>query len=205
VTAEVIEAGAPAARRRGAGNASRAAAFSPGSGCRSASPSFYLGLMILLPLSTVFLKTAVAHLECLLGRRQRPRALAAYRLSLGASFLAAAINAVFGLLVRLGARALPLPGRRLVDALVDLPFALRRRSPASPSPPSTRRTAGSAAGWCRWGSRSPTPASAWWCAHLHRPAVRGAHRAAGARRPRPGSGGGRRQPRRQPPADPSGG
>src|SRR5262245_37637704 len=53
-----------------------------------------------------------------------PRALAAYRLSFGAAFAAAALNAVFGLLVAWVLVRYPFPGRRLIDALVDLPFAL---------------------------------------------------------------------------------
>ena len=53
-----------------------------------------------------------------------PRALAAYRLTIGASAAAAAINMVFGVLVAWVLVRYPFPGRRVVDALVDLPFAL---------------------------------------------------------------------------------
>ncbi len=96
----------------------------PGFGLSLGFTLFYLGLMILLPLSTVFLKTASLPWSVFWADVSGPRALAAYRLSLGASFLAAAINAVFGLLVAWVLERYRFPGRRLVDALVALPFAL---------------------------------------------------------------------------------
>ncbi len=96
----------------------------PGFGLSLGFTLLYLGLMILLPLSTVFLKTASLPWSVFWADVSGPRALAAYRLSLGASFLAASINAVFGLLVAWVLERYRFPGRRLVDALVDLPFAL---------------------------------------------------------------------------------
>jgi sulfate transport system permease protein len=96
----------------------------PGFGLSLGFTLFYLGLMILLPLSTVFLKTASLTWSVFWADVSGPRALAAYTLSLGASFLAAAINAVFGLLVAWVLERYRFPGRRLIDALVDLPFAL---------------------------------------------------------------------------------
>jgi sulfate transport system permease protein len=80
--------------------------------------------MILIPLSTVFLKSATLPWGVFWADVSGPRALAAYRLSLGAAFFAASLNALFGLLVAWVLERYTFPGRRLVDALVDLPFAL---------------------------------------------------------------------------------
>ncbi len=96
----------------------------PGFGLSTGVTIFWLGLVVLLPLSTLGLKTAG------LGPAQfwhvvtGPRALASYRLSFGASLGAAAINAVFGFLVAWVLVRYRFPGKALVDALVDLPFAL---------------------------------------------------------------------------------
>ena len=84
----------------------------------------YLGLIILIPLSTVLLKTAGMTWSAFWGTVTAPRTLAAFRLSIGAAAVAAAINAVFGLLVAWVLERYDFPARRLVDALVDLPFAL---------------------------------------------------------------------------------
>lgn len=84
----------------------------------------YLGLIILIPLSTVFLKTAGMTWSAFWGTVTAPRTLAAFRLSICAAAVAAALNAVFGLLVAWVLERYSFPGRRLVDALVDLPFAL---------------------------------------------------------------------------------
>jgi sulfate/thiosulfate transport system permease protein len=96
----------------------------PGFGLSLGFTLLYLGLMILIPLSTVFLKTAGLTWGSFWSTVTGPRALAAYRLSLGAAFIAAAINLVFGVLVAWVLERYRFPGRRLVDALVDLPFAL---------------------------------------------------------------------------------
>jgi sulfate transport system permease protein len=96
----------------------------PGFGLSLGFTLLYLGLMILIPLSTVFLKTTTMTWSAFWATISGPRALAAYRLSLGASFAAAAINLVFGLLVAWVLERYTFPGRRLIDALVDLPFAL---------------------------------------------------------------------------------
>src|SRR4051794_39601947 len=84
----------------------------------------YLGLLVLLPLAMLFLRTASLSWEQLWAIVTAPRVLASYRLSFGAALLAAGINAVFGLLVAWVLVRYPFPGRRLVDAMVDLPFAL---------------------------------------------------------------------------------
>jgi sulfate/thiosulfate transport system permease protein len=85
---------------------------------------FYLCLMVLIPLSTVFLKTATMSWPRFVGIVTDPEAVAAYRLSFGASAIAAVVNAVFGLIVAWVLSRYRFPGRRIVDGLVDLPFAL---------------------------------------------------------------------------------
>ena len=84
----------------------------------------WLGLLVLVPLAGLFLKSATMGLDEFVAAVASPRALAAYRLSFGASFAAASINAVFGLIVAWVLVRYRFPGHALVDALVDLPFAL---------------------------------------------------------------------------------
>jgi sulfate transport system permease protein len=85
---------------------------------------FHLCLVVLIPLSTVFLKTATMTWPRFLATVSDPRAIAAYRLSFGAAAAAAVINAVVGLIVAWVLARYRFPGRRIVDGLVDLPFAL---------------------------------------------------------------------------------
>ncbi|MDE3066028.1 MAG: sulfate ABC transporter permease subunit CysT [Verrucomicrobiota bacterium] len=85
---------------------------------------FYLGLIVLIPLVAVFAKTGALTWERFWHAAASPVALGAYRLSFGVSFLAALVNAVFGLLVAWVLVRYRFWGRRLMDALVDLPFAL---------------------------------------------------------------------------------
>jgi sulfate transport system permease protein len=96
----------------------------PGFGLTLGFTLAYLSLLVLLPLAGLFLKSASLGVESFLAAVSSPRALAAYRLSFGAAFAAAAVNAVFGLLVAWVLVRYRFPGRRLFDALVDLPFAL---------------------------------------------------------------------------------
>jgi len=84
----------------------------------------YLSLVVLIPLASTFLKTATLDGARFLAIVTAPRVLAAYRLTFGAAALAALINLVFGLLVAWVLVRYPFPGRRIVDAVVDLPFAL---------------------------------------------------------------------------------
>ncbi|MGA2853174.1 MAG: sulfate ABC transporter permease subunit CysT [Verrucomicrobiota bacterium] len=85
---------------------------------------FYLGLIVLIPLAATFGKTASLSWAQFWHAVASPAALAAYRLSFGVSLLAAMVNAVFGLIVAWVLVRYQFWGRRLVDALVDLPFAL---------------------------------------------------------------------------------
>lgn len=84
----------------------------------------YLTVLVLIPLSTVVLRTAELSWDQFWQLVTAPRALAAYRLSFGAAFAAATTNLVFGLLVAWVLERYRFPGRRLLDGLVDLPFAL---------------------------------------------------------------------------------
>ena len=84
----------------------------------------YLSLIVLVPLSAAFLKTFTLTWGQFLDATTTPRVLASYRLTFGASFLAALLNAVFGLITAWVLVRYAFPFKRLVDALVDLPFAL---------------------------------------------------------------------------------
>lgn len=96
----------------------------PGFGLTLGYSLAYLGLLVLLPLSTLLLKTAALTWERFWQIITDPRVLAALRLSFGAAVAAALVNAIFGLVVAWVLQRYDLPGKRLVDALVDLPFAL---------------------------------------------------------------------------------
>ncbi len=84
----------------------------------------YLSLIVLIPLAAVFLRSSTLGWSEFWHVATAPRVMASYRLSFGASLLAAAINVVFGLLLAWSLVRYSFPGRRIVDALVDLPFAL---------------------------------------------------------------------------------
>ena len=84
----------------------------------------YLSLIVLIPLSAAFLKTLTMTWPAFWEAVSSPRVVASYRLTFGASFAAAALNAVFGLAVAWVLVRYDFPFKRLVDALVDLPFAL---------------------------------------------------------------------------------
>ena len=96
----------------------------PGFGLSLGVTIVYLSLLILLPLSGLAFKASSLSLAQLWEIASGERALASYRVTFGASLLAATINAVFGLIVAWILVRYPFPGKRLVDALVDLPFAL---------------------------------------------------------------------------------
>jgi sulfate/thiosulfate transport system permease protein len=96
----------------------------PGFGPSLGFTVFYLSLIVLVPLSVLFLRTASLSWEQLLKTVINPRLMASYRLSFGASALAALNNAVFGLIVAWVLTRYQFPGKRLFDALVDLPFAM---------------------------------------------------------------------------------
>jgi len=96
----------------------------PGFGLSLGYTLVYLSLIVLIPLSAAFIKTTQLSWPQFFAAVTAPRVMASYRLTFGASFGAALINTVFGLLVAWVLVRYRFPGRRLVDALVDLPFAL---------------------------------------------------------------------------------
>ncbi len=96
----------------------------PGFGIALGFTLLYLCLIVLIPLSATFLKTFSLTWDAFWTAVTAPRVLASYRLTFGASFLAAGINAVFGLLVAWVLVRYRFPGKRIIDAFVDLPFAL---------------------------------------------------------------------------------
>lgn len=96
----------------------------PGFGISLGFTLFYLSLVVLIPLSALVFKTATMSWDSFWYTVTQPRVLAAYQLSFGAALIAAALNLVFGLLVAWVLVRYSFPGRRFVDALVDLPFAL---------------------------------------------------------------------------------
>ena len=85
---------------------------------------FYLSIIVLIPLVALFLRSFTLTWPQFWEAVSSPRVLASYRLTFGASFIAACVNAVFGLLVAWVLVRYQFPGKRIVDALVDLPFAL---------------------------------------------------------------------------------
>jgi sulfate/thiosulfate transport system permease protein len=96
----------------------------PGFGLTFGFTILYLSLIVLIPLSATFLRASSLSWAQFWHTVFSPRAVASYRLSFGASFLAASINLVFGLLVAWVLVRYRFPGRRLLDSMVDLPFAL---------------------------------------------------------------------------------
>lgn len=96
----------------------------PGFGLSLGFTLAYLSLIVLIPLSAVFVKAATLSFGEFWDIVTTPRVVATYKLSFGASLLAAAINVVFGVLLAWTLVRYTFPGRKLVDALIDLPFAL---------------------------------------------------------------------------------
>ncbi|MCA2999162.1 MAG: sulfate ABC transporter permease subunit CysT [Rhodocyclaceae bacterium] len=84
----------------------------------------YVSLLVLMPLSAAFIKTFTLTWDAFWATVTAPRVVASYKLSFGASLIAAIINAVFGMLVAWVLVRYTFPGKRIIDALVDLPFAL---------------------------------------------------------------------------------
>jgi len=84
----------------------------------------YVSLLVLIPLSAAFLKTFTLNWEQFLAATTTPRVVASYKLTFGASLAAALLNTLFGLIVAWVLVRYRFTGKRLVDALVDLPFAL---------------------------------------------------------------------------------
>jgi sulfate transport system permease protein len=96
----------------------------PGFGLSLGFTLIYLSLIVLIPVSAVLLKSASLSWPQFWGIVTAPRVVASYKLTFGASLLAAAINAVFGLMLAWSLVRYSFPGKRIVDALIDLPFAM---------------------------------------------------------------------------------
>lgn len=96
----------------------------PGFGLSFGFSVFYLGLIVLLPLSAAIVKTSGMTWPQFIAAVASPRVIASYKISFGASLVAGVINSVFGLIVAWVLVRYKFPGKRIVDALVDLPFAL---------------------------------------------------------------------------------
>lgn len=97
----------------------------PGFGLTMGFTLMYMGLVAMIPLSALILYASrVPFSECIAAAVTDPRVLASYRLSFTASLTAALINAVFGFIVAWVLVRYDFPGRRFIDAVVDLPFAL---------------------------------------------------------------------------------
>jgi sulfate transport system permease protein len=96
----------------------------PGFGLTLGFTIFYLSLIVIIPLSALFLKTSTVSFAQFWQTISDPRAIASYKLTFGASFIGAAINAVFGFVVAWTLVRYDFPGKKILDAMVDLPFAL---------------------------------------------------------------------------------
>ena len=96
----------------------------PGFGLSMGFTLVYLSLIVLIPLSAVFIFTSQLTWAEFWAIVTAPRVVASYKLSFGASLAAAAINTVFGLMLAWVLVRYSFPGKKIVDALVDLPFAL---------------------------------------------------------------------------------
>lgn len=96
----------------------------PGFGLTLGLTIFYLSLIVLIPTSALFIRTADLGWGKFVQAVANPRALASYRVTFGTSLAGATVNAVFGFILAWILVRYRFPGRRLLDALIDLPFAL---------------------------------------------------------------------------------
>lgn len=96
----------------------------PGFGLTMGYAVLYLSILVLIPLATLPIQSIGLGWDGFWSVVTEPRVVASYKLTFGASLIAAAINALFGLIVAWILVRYDFPGRKLVDALVDLPFAL---------------------------------------------------------------------------------
>ena len=96
----------------------------PGFGLTLGFSTFFLCAIVLIPLAAMVVKTATMGWHDFLGVLLNPRAVASYKLTFGCSMLAALINSVFGFLIAWTLVRYEFPGRKFIDALIDMPFAL---------------------------------------------------------------------------------
>ena len=121
VSSALPSAAAPPSRAGGRGSSRRVL---PGFNLTLGYTVLYLSLIVLIPLSALVFKTFTLTWDQFWIAVTAPRVLASYKLTFGASLIAALVNLVFGLLVAWVLVRYKFPGKRIVDALVDLPFAL---------------------------------------------------------------------------------
>jgi sulfate transport system permease protein len=105
-------------------NHHRSKAMLPGFRLTMGYTLLYLSLIVLIPLSALFLKAATMDRSDFYETVTSPRVVASYKLTFGASLIAALINTVFGSLIAWSIVRYPFPGRQILDALIDLPFAM---------------------------------------------------------------------------------
>ena len=96
----------------------------PGFGLTLGFTTFFLSAIVLIPLAALILKAASMDLQSFISVVTDRRAIASYRLSFGASLLAALINTVFGFIIAWTLVRYDFPGRKFIDALIDMPFAM---------------------------------------------------------------------------------
>ena len=96
----------------------------PGFGLSLGYASAYMSLLVMIPLAAVLLKSSTLGWDQFVAAVWTPRARAAYGLTLGTSFVAAVVNVPFGILIAWVLVRYQFPGRRILDAIIDLPFAL---------------------------------------------------------------------------------
>ncbi len=96
----------------------------PGFGITIGYTVTYLSLIVLVPLAALFLKSAGLGVADFWKAVSSPRVVASYKLTFGASLVAATINAIFGFVVAWTLVRYKFPGKRIIDAMIDLPFAL---------------------------------------------------------------------------------
>jgi sulfate transport system permease protein len=102
----------------------RSPSILPGFGITLGFSTFFLSAIVLIPLMALVTKAGTMQWSDFVGVLLDPRAVASYRLSFGASLLAAALNVVFGFVIAWTLVRYEFPGRKLIDALIDMPFAL---------------------------------------------------------------------------------
>jgi sulfate transport system permease protein len=96
----------------------------PGFGMTLGFAGLFLTFIVLIPLAALIIRASSLPLDEFWRIATEPRALASYRLTFGASLIAASLNAVFGFIIAWTLVRYRFPGRRIVDAIIDLPFAL---------------------------------------------------------------------------------
>ncbi len=122
--AALMTAPMPATREAGAGWRFTQPSVLPGFGLTFGFTTFFLSAIVLIPLAALVSMAASSHWGDFVHTVFSERAIASYRLSFGASLLAATINLVFGFILAWTLVRYDFPGRKLIDALIDLPFAL---------------------------------------------------------------------------------